>query len=198
MMAPLVTLQVTALPAESAALVKPTAVKAVAAFSRRVSVLGEMTSWAMVPPPVASKGRGFSHPTTAAAASTARENATRRSFSRASRLDSLCLNVMGCTPSLGFASRREELTHIGSGRCRAREVVDAEALEDEPQGARVLVRGRRLVATLRLGADRRAENAAAAERVVAAGFVEHDDPQAFVLEHRTRDQRRDVRLQPAV
>src|SRR2546430_6030379 len=57
---------------------------------------------------------GNSHATIAAVTSPARDARTTRSFSRARRDDSLCLNVMGLAPSCVCASRIEELAHVAS------------------------------------------------------------------------------------
>src|SRR5437667_1216955 len=156
-MVPVVLLHVTETFAESPVFMNAAAVKSTVSFRCRVTFFGEMTRSAMVAP-VELTGRGVSHAKTTAAASAATGMARRRSFSRASRCDSLCLNVIKSAPSLGFASRRnararigsriEELAHVGRRGRGAGEHVDAESLEDEPQRARVLVRGRRLIAPL--------------------------------------------------
>src|SRR2546422_10056876 len=197
MMLPAVTLQLTATLAESPVLMNPTAVKSAVAFWRRVRVLGETNRSAIVLPGWVAR-TGNSHATIAAVTSPARDARTTRSFSRARRDDSLCLNVMGLAPSWVCASRIEELAHVGRRGRSAGEDVHAEAFENEPQRARVLVRRGGLVSALRLGTDRRPVHTSTAQRVVAARLVEHDDQQAVLLEHWAGDQRRDVGLQPAV
>src|SRR5256885_11072337 len=112
MMLRAVPLQLPAMLAESPVLMNPTAVKSAVAFWRRVRILGETSRSAIVlPGPVARTGN--SHATIAAVTSPARDARTTRSFSRARRDDSLCLNVMGLPPSSVCASRIEELAHVG-------------------------------------------------------------------------------------
>src|SRR5438552_12149728 len=90
MMLPAVTLQLTAMLAESPVLMNPTAVKSAVAFWRRVRILGETSRSAIVPPGSVAR-TGNSHATIAAVTSPARDARTTRSFSRARRDDSLCL-----------------------------------------------------------------------------------------------------------
>src|SRR5207253_491957 len=133
---PTVTLQLTAMLAESPVLMNPTAVKSAVAFWRRVRILGETSRSAIVLPGSVAR-TGNSHATIAAVTSPARDARTTRSFSRARRDDSLCLNVMGLAPSWVCASRIEELAHVGRRGRSAGEDVHAEAFENEPQRARV-------------------------------------------------------------
>src|SRR5207247_5152798 len=133
-----------------------------------------------------------------AAARVAAAKSTVRSFSNASRRDSLCLNVMSVTPSHWFALRREELAHVRRTRRRAWENVHPKALQDQPQCALMLVQRRGLIATFGLRAHRHPPAPPAARGVRAARRVEHGDRQAVLLEHRPRDARRDGCLRPAV
>src|SRR3989475_6287300 len=190
MMLPAVTVQLTAMLAESPVLMNPTAVKSAVAFWRRVRILGETSRSAIVLPGSVAR-TGNWHATIAAVTSTARDARTTRSLSRASRHDSLCLNVMGLAPSWVCASRIEELAHVGRRGRSAGEDVHAEAFENEPQRARVLVRRGGLVSALGLGTDRRPVHTPTTQRVVAARLVENDDQQAVLLEHQPGQQLRD-------
>src|SRR6266446_8762761 len=162
MMLPAVTLQLTATLAESPVLMNPTAVKSAVAFWRRVRVLGETNRSAIVLPGSVAR-TGNSHATIAAVTSPARDARTTRSFSRARRDDSLCLNVMGLAPSWVCASRIEELAHVGRRGRIARVDRHAKPLEDEAERALVLVRRGGLVSALRLGADGRPEDSPTAQ-----------------------------------
>src|SRR5438445_3158432 len=206
-MVPVVLLHVIETFAVSPVLMNAAAVNSTVSFKCRVTFFGEMTRSAMVPP-VELTGRGVSHANTTAAASAATGMARRRSFSKASRCDSLCLNVIKSAPSLGFASRREaragigswieELAHVGRRGRGAGEDVHPQAFENQPQRARVLVGGRRLIAPLRLTrTDRRPVDPPAAQRVVPARLIEHDDQQTILLAHRARGRRRGLRRQPS-
>src|SRR5436853_1321513 len=113
MMLPAVTLQLTAMLAESPVLMNPTAVKSAVAFWRRVRILGETSRSAIVPPGSVAR-TGNSHATIAAVTSPARDARTTRSFSRARRDDSLSFNVMGLAPSGVCEARIEELVHDGA------------------------------------------------------------------------------------
>ena len=95
MLPPPVTLQFTATARVSPALVKPNAAKSADWFSTTLTVGGKTTSWARPSPTPVATGR--SQFATAAASTTARDRA-RRSFKRASRRDSLCLNAMVVIP----------------------------------------------------------------------------------------------------
>src|SRR3989449_9567121 len=97
MMLPAVTLQLTAMLAESPVLMNPTAVKSAVAFWRRVGVLGETNRSAIVLPGSVAR-TGNSHATIAAVTSPARGASTTRSFSRGRRDARLCLHVMGLAP----------------------------------------------------------------------------------------------------
>src|SRR5213076_2550891 len=130
MMLPAVTLQLTAMLAESPVLMNPTAVKSAVAFWRRVRILGE-TSRSAIALPGSVARTGNSHATIAAVTRPARDARTTRSFSRARRDDSLCLNVMGLAPSWVCASRIEELAHVGRRGRSAGEDVHAEAFEND-------------------------------------------------------------------
>src|SRR5207249_9841822 len=105
---------------------------------------------------------------------------------------------MSVAPSHWFALRREELAHVRRTRRRAWENVHPKALQDQPQCALMLVQRRGLIATFGLRAHGHPYNPPTAVGVVAARLVEHDDQQAVLLEHRARDERRDIGLQPAV
>src|SRR5207245_7338642 len=109
----------------------------------------------------------------------------------------LLLYFIGVAHSWVAPARMEELAPVGRRGRSAGDDVHAEAFENEPQRARVLVRRGGLVSALRLGTDRRPVHTSTAQRVVAARLVENDDQQAVMLEHRAGDQRRDVGLQPA-
>src|SRR5512146_3559467 len=92
----------------------------------------------------------------------------------------------------------EELGHVGRSRRGPGEAGEAQPLGHQPQRVLMLVQRSRREPALRLGADRGPDDAAAAVRVVAVGFVEDDDEQPVGLKRRTRQQRGDVGLQPGV
>src|SRR6266481_6475312 len=197
MMLPLVTLQLTATLAESPVLMNPTAVKSAVVFGCRMRVFGETRKLARILP-VVPVARGFSQANSTPPANATATIVTMRSLSSASRHDSLCLNVIRVSPLAWCALRREEFAHVGCCSCATREHRHPEPLEDQAQRALMLIRSGRLIARLRFGADRRPEDPSAAQRVVTAGLVEHDDQEAVLLEHRVSEQRSDVRLEPVV
>src|SRR5690348_13981762 len=194
-MVPVVELHDTVTFAVSPVLMNAAAVKLTVSFSCTVTFLGEMTRSATVAP-VELSGRGFSHAKTSAVARRVTGNATLRSFSRANRCASLCLNVMGSAPSPGFALRCEEFAHVRSGRRLVRETREPQNLGGQPQRARMLVQRRRLVAPFGFRAHHHPHDPPAAVGVVAAGLVEQNDQQAVLLERRAADERVDVRLEP--
>jgi len=93
-MLPPVTFQLTLTLAVTPLPVRPTAVKLATWCGRRVRALGEITSrnTALVSGPVSEIG--FSQAASVVNASAAVERTTHRSLSKASRHDSLCLNVI--------------------------------------------------------------------------------------------------------
>src|SRR5207249_9022020 len=106
-MLPLVALQLTATVAVSPVAARPTAVKSATLFCRRVRILGESTSRETVPVAGSVTVRDRSHPTIAATASNAVETTMVRSFRRANRHESLCLNVIAA-PSPSSRGREDE------------------------------------------------------------------------------------------
>ena len=84
-MVPLVTLQLTVTLAESPVSRKATAVKSAVAFGCKVSVLGEMTRWLIVPPPGPVTATGLSQANTVAMARSITTAIGSRSFSSARR-----------------------------------------------------------------------------------------------------------------
>ncbi len=93
----------------------------------------------------------------------------------------------------------EELPHVRGRGSRAREHGDAQTFQRETQQALVLIDIGGLMSELgERRADERADHAASAVGVVTAGFIEHHDEQAVLLESSVFDQRVDVGFEPVV